>query len=292
MVVEDKVTDAGVLLPVIWAAGFDSLGVVCIDLLLALEDAHSLVAVEFRHGAAVFGAVDAVGRYQRCGAVGAELLDFVLVERRVEAYAVMEVVDALLPADGEFVADVRHLTDVDGHGVGGAFVVVVDTRSVGHDFPVEHVLGLAVVVVVGYVEFVVEEAQVDAEVTLVNLLPFDVLVGNLVVGPARNFLVAAEVVENLVAYKCAGVKELCDAVVTEDTVRAADFGVGYPVEVLFDEFLLAETPHHVHRGECAPAVVLAEAVGAVAADVGREVVAVVIAEVDTAEERQRAALVG
>ena len=151
VVVEDEVADAGVLLPVIGTAGCLGACVVFVDLLLALEDAYGAVAIEFRHRAAVFGAVDAVGRNQRGSALFADLFDLVGVERCVEAHAVVEVVETLGPVDGDLMADVRHAAYVDGHCVRCSFVIVVDARSIGHYLPVEHIVGLAAVVVLSLI---------------------------------------------------------------------------------------------------------------------------------------------
>jgi hypothetical protein len=207
-----------------------------------------------------------------------------VVPRCVEAYTIGEVRYGLTPVDRDLVTGVEHLSDVDRHVGHRILGIEVDTRSERHYLIVEHVAGLTVVVVVREGQLVVEEAEVDTEVALMHFLPLDVGIGHLEYAPARNLVVAAEVVEDLVADERAGVEELGDTVVTEDTVAAAHFQVSEPGKVLFDEFLFRSAPHHVDGGEVTPAVLLAEAVGAVAAEVGGQEVAAVVVEVDAAEE--------
>ncbi len=98
-----------------------------------------------------------------------------------------------------------------------------------HDFPVEHVVCLAVIVVVAEIQPVVEEAEIDAEIKLVYFLPFDVLIRDFVVLPSRTLrCFRRNCTHYLVADIRAGVEELRNAVVAEHTVAGAYLGIVEP----------------------------------------------------------------
>ena len=124
-------------------------------------------------------------------------------------------------------------------------MVPVYARTEGYDFPVEHVVCLAVIVVVAEIQPVVEEAEIDAEIKLVYFLPFDVLIRDFVVCPAGHFVVSAEIVHYLVADIRAGVEELRNAVVAEHTVAGAYLGIVGPWHGVTYESLIGRPPHDV-----------------------------------------------
>ena len=183
-------------------------------------------------------------------------------------------------------------------GVGEvAEVDVADVREVGTCGivgPYEQVGRLAAVPVEATVDAVVEESEVDADVPCVGFLPLQVsivllgicylyVVGSTVGVDADGIgvrLVGEDVVDGEIGEVVAA-----KVLLAGDTVLGAELEFAQHAACAFHEVFLKYLPAEGHGGECAPAVVLAEARRTVPAHGGCEEVAVLQGVVDTAEER-------
>ena len=234
--------------------------------LVAVKYAHRFAHLEHGAGAEFAEPVDFTIDYLR---VFIKSDDFVAVVRQSDGRTPVEI----LVGDGDSVylhvnTGVARLAHV---GIwrrdAAPHVVAARAEVAGHKHLHKQVLCLFAVDVDGEAQAVVEYSEVNTRVPLLGSLPFDVGIGEVL----RDISCAERSEHGLHARAVAvGV----DVAVAHLSIAQTELEVVEPRGAL-KPFLLVDAPCESHRGECAPLVVSAELGAAVAAQGGREQVAVV-----------------
>ena len=241
---------------------------------LGLDEPVGPVAPDLAHALALVPAAGRIGA-GRAGVLG----DHGGGVRHGAADGVVEVAADMAPViDGEFPAPVAHVGVVGLRGGGAENVRIVLARA-------KHVAGVALEQVEGAGEGVTEEAEVQTDVLVQDLLPGGARIydaGRLGVGVAA---VGIDVAAQVGAHGHRGGEGVGGGagLVAEQTVGGAELQVGKPAGSILQERLFVDVPTGGHGGEEAPAMVGGEAGGTVIAAVELQQVAAGIVVVETAE---------
>ena len=225
-----------------------------------------------------------------CSTVG-ELENPVVEGGEVAADAVAEIADVVPPAELELPTAVEHAAAVDGGGGGAKLRRRGDAE--------EEVLRLLVEVLDGRGQAVVEHTEVETEVGLLRDLPVEVRVGQAAAEVRSGTVGGTGLVDVvLIPASCRGdAGGVAVAAQNVDVTVAAPGGAEFQeveqvvVNIVLEEALVADGPAGGEGREVSPAVLLGElgGIGSVGAEVGLELIAVVIAPDDTAEVGERSA---